>query len=72
MLMKIRNINEKSLWPILECVRSCNQICLSLTQGKLRARQKQLDIGKNTLGFKKLIEQKLTGSQLQDIIRYVL
>jgi len=38
-------------------------------EGKLRARQMQLDIGKNTQGFKKLCEQKLSGSQLQDIIR---
>jgi len=72
MLMKIVILTKSLFDPYYECVRSCNQICLSLTQGKLRARQKQLDIGKNTLGFKKLIEQKLTGSQLQDIIRYVL
>ena len=38
-------------------------------EGKLRARQKQLDIGKNTQGYKKLMEQNLRGRQLQDIIK---
>lgn len=32
---------------------------------KLRARQKQLDIGKKSQGYKKLMEQKLRGYQLQ-------
>ncbi len=36
-------------------------------EGKLRARQKQLDIGKNTQGYKKLMEQNLRGRQLQEI-----
>ena len=34
-------------------------------EAKLRARQKQLDIGKNTQGYKKLMLQKLRGRQLQ-------
>ena len=42
--------------------------------GKLCARQKQLDIGKNTVGYEKLIERNLHGRQLQEIIKlpYIL
>eukprot|EP00960_Hanusia_phi_P032702 750010-Hanusia_phi.AAC.3 len=35
---------------------------------KLRARQKQIDIGKNTEGYKRLMDQGFLGRQLQDII----
>jgi hypothetical protein len=37
-------------------------------EGKLRARQKQLDIGKNTEGFIRLQAQGLGGRPLQDLI----
>lgn len=37
-------------------------------EGKLRARQKQLDIGKNTEGYGRLQAQGLRGRALQDVI----
>ncbi len=43
-----------------------------IDEGKLCARQKQLDIGKNTVGYKKLMEQNLCGRQLQEIIYTVV
>jgi hypothetical protein len=35
---------------------------------RLRARQKQIDIGKNTEGFRRLKEQGLSGRELQELL----
>lgn len=39
-----------------------------MDEQKLRARQKQIDIGKNTEGYRRLMEQGVSGRELQHII----